>query len=953
MDSLTSDICELEDCININDFVSKIPSKHLNLLCVHINIRSIIKYFASLEQCIYAANTIDVIVVTEVNISDRISCLYNLNGYQMFSALRNSRKGGGILVYVKKKHKFSIQIVKSQHFENILFTITTQTKYTAHICAIYRPPSLSKSLFIDELHNIIKSNCQKNIDLYLLGDVNINLKLDIPIKHKYCNTLHSLGLMCGITTYTRAELYKGIVTKSCIDHIYARSQTHDLYTAAVGTKLADHRAIVLACTKAQLQDVPTYKTLIDKNKLTTLLEQIDWKPTVEMTCPIGIYNFIQNNITQAYKKSEYTVKLKSNTHRNSNHWINNRIIIACHYRDKLFTQYIKDTNNLILKQKYNKTRNYVNKLINKTKNKTLRTNIEANKNNLKNLWDILNQLTGKIKTSIDVAIQNSFENQNVTCKDIANNFATTFHNSISNVATNCAIPLLDTSLYRRAENTSMRFQSADPKSIAKIIKSLNDKKSPGADRIRTIDIKMLCNKINVAIANLINTSIYTGQYPNLLKTGIVRPIYKNGSKKNYNNYRPITILPTINKIIEKYICGQIQSYYKKHNILSNKQYGFQPNKNTTQLLSAFTDLIYKHLNKKDHVLVVFIDYSKAFDTLRHSVILQNLNDCGVRGNLLKWCENYLQDRTYRVKVCNEESFPISITEDDTCLVAAGANIQEAETKLQADFDALAEWSHDVGLVLNPGKTKFMHIRSSRNLGARAPHLVLHNHICAHSSKSYPINCNCNALELVHGHRYLGLVIDDRMSWKMHINSVCERLRAILAKFTIIKNKIPLNTLLLLYKALAESIITYGLSSYGRTCKTYLNQIFSLQIRILKAIAPYKIKSQYKEDYRKLFAFFKIIPIQEKVQLALLNENYFTDNYLKTTKTHYHYTTRRKLKNDFLLPKYNNLYGKKTLDYIIPNLLNSLPAALFANVTGNNIKFKLKNYFISQTITNYA
>lgn len=137
-------------------------------------------------------------------------------------------------------------------------------------------------------------------------------------------------------------------------------------------------------------------------------------------------------------------------------------------------------------------------------------------------------------------------------------------------------------------------------------------------------------------------------------------------------------------------------------------------------------------------MVVFIDYSRAFDTLRHSDLIKKLDNNGIAGNLLGWCSNYLEDRSYIVRVGNAVSDTIKVEEgtaqgsvlgplhfityvnelpnlikncevyqfaDDTCLLAAGATAEEALNQLQVDFDLLVKWSHDVGLVLNAEKTK--------------------------------------------------------------------------------------------------------------------------------------------------------------------------------------------------------------------------------------------------------
>lgn len=978
-----NDVNELTDCININDFLSYIPNSHINLICFHINIRSIIKNFYALEQCIMTAKKcIDVIILTEANISNNISCLYNLDGYQMFTALRKSRKGGGIVVYVHNKHKCHSKIISTVHFENITLNLTTQSNYSAILCAIYRPPNYSKRLFVEEVKRVTKQMNTSN-DLYLLGDINIDLKSDNPIKHTYSNTLHNLGLVCGITEYTRIEQYKGSISKTCIDHIFVRSRTQDLFTAVVGTKLADHCGVMFACVGPSIQAVPNYKTFIQNDKLEKLLNEVEWNTACNMSCPIMINKFIYDNFEECYAKASVKVKVKNNCSRSHNHWINNKVTQACRHRDQLFLKWIKDPNNNKLKKDYNKSRNYANKVIQNSKNIFIKKELTLNKQDPRRLWQLLNRITGRIRQSVDDMLRSAFGKDGATDKIIANSFAQSFVNSVKSITPNCSIPLLNKSLFNKPANISMRFKPADLESIAKITNSLKNNKTPGIDRIRVLDIKKLGDKINNVIVTLINQSVVTQKYPYILKSGIVRPIYKKGNRNEYINYRPITILPVIDKIVEKFISKQIYDFYSRHNIITDTQFGFQPHKSTTQLLTRFTDCIYKHLDNKKHIMVVFIDYTRAFDTLKHNILLEKLHDNGIRGNVKNWCKNFIEDRTFMVRVGKSDSDRINITEgtaqgsvlgplhyisyvndlprlitkcelyqyaDDTCLVSAGRTPEEALDTLQEEFNILAKWSHDAGLVLNSSKTKLMYISTSQNRSRFNRTLTAHDHECLHkhNNEFRDVICTCKPINMVDKQMYLGLVIDNRLNWKEHINHVCNNLRSILAKFTLIKRKIPFSIRLQMYKSLAESIINYGLSSYGRTFKSHLDKIYILQLRLLKEVVPLKIKIKFKNDYYELFKFCEILPIHLKIKKGLLCEEFFNDNLKpKPIKDDNNIITRRIMNMNHALPRFSNLYGKRKLNYIIPYLINELPTDLRDELTPNNIKHKLKSYFIQQ------
>ncbi|CAG9115493.1 unnamed protein product [Plutella xylostella] len=251
------------------------------------------------------------------------------------------------------------------------------------------------------------------------------------------------------------------------------------------------------------------------------------------------------------------------------------------------------------------------------------------------MWQVLNNISGKIKTSLDNVVIKAFNND--TSLDIANNFAKNFEKNIENVLPNCDNRLLDSRDYETPVNLSMRLKKVTPKDVKKVIVKLKNNKAPGIDNIRTIDIKL---------------------------------------------------------------------------------FGFLANKSTSSLLSQFTDLVNSHLDNKRHVLVVFIDYSKAFDTLKHETLLKKLDNCGIRGPVLNWCKEYLHDRAYYVKIADTYSSKQKVTvgtaqgsvlgplhyltyvndapnvvkkctifqfADDTCLISAHKDIKTAEQNLQADF----------------------------------------------------------------------------------------------------------------------------------------------------------------------------------------------------------------------------------------------------------------------------
>lgn len=291
MANTDSGIKEIFNCFDLICYKAEIPKHPNNLTILHVNIRSTIKNFWKVEQILNKSQShIDVLVLTEVNISSVIQSLFNIPGYTLITELRKNRKGGGIMLYVKNKHKFTQYKTPTLNFECIAGKFTANS-YSLFLCAVYRPPNTNKKLFVQELDiTLNRFTCS---DCVVLGDINVNLKTETPINKAYLDVMYGHGLSCGITDFTRIEELQNKTTKTCIDHIFVRSRMRDVYCAALGTVLADHRLTTVTLVGySTIQAAPSYVTRYDNSKLNIELEKIDWQPTKYNSSPNSIYKYI-------------------------------------------------------------------------------------------------------------------------------------------------------------------------------------------------------------------------------------------------------------------------------------------------------------------------------------------------------------------------------------------------------------------------------------------------------------------------------------------------------------------------------------------------------------------------------------------------------------------------------------------------------------------------------------
>lgn len=882
--------------------------------------------------------------------------MFELPNYNLYSELRTNKRGGGVLLYIHKSVSFMrYSNLCTQEFECVTGELSINSRKFG-LCAVYRPPDTSKLRFIKELSSVVSKHPIKQ-DCVILGDMNIDLKVCNPVTEHYLGSLCTLGFVNGINSYTRIEKYGNRISKSCIDHVFIRNtSTYNIFTSVVNTSPADHCitgcAITCALNKNDSHSPIQLITKIDNRRVHSELNNIDWSIPLQYSCPNKIVNYIHTSFNNVYDKCKFTISKSSFSKRKICPWANENLRKMCLKRDLLFSIWLKDENNPQKRLLYNRYRNKTNKYTNYIRNKQIMMEVTQNFKNTKKIWSIVNNLTGKIMECIENVLLMAFRTDPST---LANTFMTEFNSNIKNLSSPCDVPLLDKSKYEIIPDRSIRVKPAREDTVDKIIKQINDRKAPGYDGIRAKDVKYASANLIPIITHLINCCLRTGTYPDLLKIGVIRPIHKKGLRDDVNNYRPITILSCIDKILERYIGNEINLFIQTHGIINDKQYGFQKNKSTTQLLRAFTDEVNEQLNDKKHVLTLFIDFSKAFDMLRYETLFDKLSQNGIQGPLLKLLKNYHTNRHNTVKIKNEYSTLLPSTQgtaqgsiigpteyllyvndmsnvinsgsvyqfaDDTCILVASKNLRDAEESLQRNFDKMCKWAHDVGLVINATKTKIVHIHSSHNKCSTIPTVIAHEHACLHTS---PKTCKCPSLEVVDKHMYIGLIVDSRFCWGPHKDYVCNKLRSILGKLSILKYKLPYKTLRMLYMALADSVISYGLSSYGRTYHTYLSDIYKLQLRILKVITPKHIVKKFNKSDDDLFKHCNVMNVFNKVEFLTLTESNRPE--LLTEKKRPEFLRTIPLQNKYILPKCNNVYGMRVAEYLIPFCLNKLPEEL--------------------------
>ena len=232
------------------------------------------------------------------------------------------------------------------------------------------------------------------------------------------------------------------------------------------------------------------------------------------------------------------------------------------------------------------------------------------------------------------------------------------------------------------------------------------------------------------------------------KKGKITPLFKSNDPTAPNNYRPITILPIISKIMERIVHRQVYKFLRKHNLITSEQFGFRPNLSTNITLTRVTEEILLNIGDKFITGAVFIDLRKAFDTVDHTLLIAKLKNIGFSAPVINWFTSYLSSRTAVTSINNITSTPEPITvgvpqgsilgpllflifindlpqclkhcksilyADDTLLYYAGKTENDLQVKINEDLNSLSQWLNNNLLTLNYEKTKFMITTKSNQL----------------------------------------------------------------------------------------------------------------------------------------------------------------------------------------------------------------------------------------------
>ena len=360
--------------------------------------------------------------------------------------------------------------------------------------------------------------------------------------------------------------------------------------------------------------------------------------------------------------------------------------------------------------------------------------------------------------------------------------------------------------------------------------------------------------IAAPLAHVINVSIKSAVVPEDFKYGVISPVFKSGSKSDLDNYRPVSVLPICSKIFEKCIHSQIIHFLEEKNMLSATQFGFRKKRNTETAATLFLDQIRQNIDSGQMTGAIFIDLSKAFDTLSHAQIIKNLPSYGIRGKEKDQFVNYLFNRKQAVRFGSDLSKPHNVTcgvpqgsilgpllflltfndiesvlnhskiityADDTVIYVPGKSLKDIEICLNEDFHEIVTWLESMDLVCNmkKGKTEAMLFGTSRKVN---------NH-------SLNIIHRFTKLSTTTAYKYLGIKLDQTLSLHDHIDSSYKIATGRLYLLKRVRPQLTIKGAIQLYQSMILPIFTYCSILTSIYTRTFEEKISSFERRAYRAI----------------------------------------------------------------------------------------------------------------------
>jgi exonuclease III len=944
-----------------------------NMKLLHINARSLPRNITCIRNYVnLLENTFSIIGISESWLKDTQDPLVQMHNFSMEGFCRQNKRGGGVALYIRDDIVYKTRndiSVNNSDIESCFIELVNNHNSNVVIGVVYKSPSAPLNNFIELINDILACVNNENKKCYIMGDFNIDL-LQYDTHNgvrNFMDTLQSQSFYSTINKPTRITAD----TATVIDNILT-NDFNNHHAGVLVTDISDHLPVFLVTDN--LRENPQNERRNSKRDFSSNhihnfvdeLNQIDWSFITSLNNLHEIYGNFQEHVVKLYDKHFPLQEVKRRYDSCKSPWLSDGVYNSIRRKNHLYKKFLRNPNNQN-KSIYTLYKNKLNALIKISKKNYLNKKFEQENGNIKGTWKLINSLLNKGKPNSNpsyVVKEDCVKLEDN--KEIADAFNEYFVSVGAKLTRN--LPLCNTScesfLAGRCSH-SIFLTPVTQEEIADSLNKLTCSKAPGFDGLSPFVIKQARYILAKPLAEIFNRSLSSGIFPDALKIGKVIPIHKGGNKHDIGNFRPISVLSTFSKVFERIVYNRLISFINKNSILAESQFGFRENRSTELATSYVVNKLLKAIDDKTFSVGIFLDLSKAFDTVNHDILISKLEHYGVRGIALAWFKSYLSNRKqfvlfkstlskeqyiscgvpqgsvlgpllfiiYINDICNtSDTISFSLFADDTSLVYSHSNVDTAVSHLNFELLKISTWLLANKLCINVLKSNYIIF-------------------CPRQQKytqTVPLILNGVNLQKVKSTKFLGIYIDENLNWKSHVDVVSSKISKTIGIMNRLRFFLPKNILITLYNSLVLPYLNYSILTWGGSSSC--DKLLILQKRAVRII----FNAHYRDHTSPLFAELKLLHFNDLYNLNLgkfmyryinnLLPSCFSSCFTLTSDVHSYNTRSSSNKNIYVSFNRTSMF-KNGLVQRGTHFWNSLPTPLKTSLSLSTFTKQLKTQLL--------
>lgn len=949
-----------------------------NLRIMHQNVRGLLSKASQIEVLLDLYSP-SILFLSEHFLRQTELDAFHVPGYTVASSYCRSKiKKGGVAILTRDLLDYSVIDVSDFCIESICELAAIKVKHdhftTIFVC-VYRSPSKQMkklSEFLSSIRSCIESIRNQKYTYIIAGDFNVDLSdKNTRSARSLIDLMSSFGLRDTIMSFTRE--FQG--SRTTIDNIFTDIPQHLFDSSVLITGMSDHHAQLGELTDTRQNPIKLkFKMCRKFNENTTrslkyFLSKESWLDLTKDSC-------IDEKFKLFLSTMEYYINLASPIKKIKVQ--ENKPVTKIHLnyelkklRERMLFLYSlsKDLDSSHpLRKCYISLKKQYKARIKCSKAEAVLRKMSNSDNVQKTTWSIVNELRPNksqkpfSKLSVLDPAGKLIDNP----EQVANNLNDFFIDIGERLKGGCVQP--DKIILSRIVQPTLFLAPTHQREVTEVIKCLKTGNSSGRDEVTSKMLKDCAEELAAPIAYLTNCSFETGTFPSALKLATVKPIFKKkGSQHECNNYRPIAILSSFSKVIEKLFLIRLNNFLELNKVLYNRQFGFRSGSSTLNAVYSLVTEISNSLDATDHVSGLFLDLTKAFDVVNHSLLLAKMERLGIRGVSLNWLSSYLSQRTQVVEIpyldrsgslhkhISEErlvrsgvpqgsvlgpvlfllfinDLPTIVQDsklylfaDDTSLIVSTPDRGQLEIQTFIQSNSIAQWLSENFLHVNTQKTSFLEFCLRKNTSS--------------SYDSMALFFNETELTPATNVTYLGVVLDNKLNFSQHIDKVYRRLSSsifLLRRLSCFQHK---SILLSAYYGCIYPFLSYCVPIWGNeNCKT--QSLFKLQKRAVRVIFGLKHRQTCRSVFRdnNILTFPSIFILES---LTFLKKH--PDLFPIPSIPNHNYNLRPT--NNLPNPRSRTTFHKNQPYSSCIRLFNSLPSFLKMENDVRKFRHGLRNYLV--------